>query len=578
MKEDSIRKLYAELECKSDLEELPYKRIQDDSLSEKERIVLQKEWWILSDYAILCDNVHNQEEIVTYAKERVASTSNIFLLARYNHTLYNLTKNGVFCKNAIDNYILIFNQYAVQTDEEIGYDTYLVLNWIVMLSKRIRRDLSDVESLALRYLKSDDIIDSTKRWILASIKENYKKWKIKGLEFVPELCIQIYSHTNDYGECKAVLDVGGFFASRFKKELLQIIYEKMGDNEEKNIHKYDGRMENMIIPHYNQDTYQKMMRYYQMSGNSEKLRYAATRYNENKVGMHFVKFEEKRELPKAFADALTNLFKTAENSSPEQLLYFLANHIAPFMPSHSILEEKWENFKKKKPSYMEFLSAVRSDINNNLTHVTHEEIWKFQYLNICFSNSIRWLIHIISSAVEKKQLSYAIVRSILIHYTNFGDELEVFRNEERFTYRLFDKVDRSLKDFFIQYKKEMYGNRLDWRNCINTLTVQFEGILRDSIRLYNGETSKVVGLNKENVAEMLLDDLLRTEACKNLFSDEDRDLFYYTFTPKGLNIRNNVAHGFYLPHDYTSFKAILIFLCVLRLIKFKKHNNSFIKL
>ena len=41
MKEDSIRKLYAELESKSDLEELPYKITQDESLSEKERIVLQ---------------------------------------------------------------------------------------------------------------------------------------------------------------------------------------------------------------------------------------------------------------------------------------------------------------------------------------------------------------------------------------------------------------------------------------------------------------------------------------------------------------------------------------------------------
>ena len=98
MKEESIRKLYAELESKSDLKELPYKKIQDESLSEKERIVLQKEWWILSDYATRCDNVHNQEEIVTYAKERVASTSNIFLLARYNHVLYNLTKKGENCK------------------------------------------------------------------------------------------------------------------------------------------------------------------------------------------------------------------------------------------------------------------------------------------------------------------------------------------------------------------------------------------------------------------------------------------------------------------------------------------------
>lgn len=67
---------------------------------------------------------------------------------------------------------------------------------------------------------------------------------------------------------------------------------------------------------------------------------------------------------------------------------------------------------------------------------------------------------------------------------------------------------------------------------------------------------------------MLLDDLLRTEACKQLYSDEDRDLFTYSFTSKGLNIRNDVAHGFYLPSDFTAFKAILVLLCILRLVRY----------
>ena len=86
--------------------------------------------------------------------------------------------------------------------------------------------------------------------------------------------------------------------------------------------------------------------------------------------------------------------------------------------------------------------------------------------------------------------------------------------------------------------------------------------------MYNGETSRIVGSKKEDVAEMLLDDLLRTEACKELYSDEDRDLFIYALTSKGLNIRNCVAHGFYLPSDFTTFKAILVLLCMLRLVRY----------
>ena len=163
--------------------------------------------------------------------------------------------------------------------------------------------------------------------------------------------------------------------------------------------------------------------------------------------------------------------------------------------------------------------------------------------------------------------AYSLKRELLKH-SDFGCELSMNRNGEQLTYCWFHKVDFATKDFFVQYKNELAGKHSDWRNVINALTIQFEGILRDKIRLYNGETSKIIGNTKENVSEMLLDDLLRTEGFLELFSLEDKDLFYYVFTNKGYNIRNNVAHGFYLPYDYTSYIAILVFLCLLRLVRY----------
>jgi len=570
--EDFLKELYSILEKKTDLEELDYKDIHSATLSDQEKTTFQKEWWILSDYATRCENVNGQDEIIQYGKKRIASTSNIFLLARYNHVLYNLTKDGDYCKSAVAFYVLIFKKYVSKNDKKVSCDIHLVLNDIIQLSKRTKISLSPIENLVIAFLKSTDIIDETKRWILVSVKENYSKWKVKGIEFVPELCLEMFSHVSEYGECLTILEIGEYFARKFKKALLPVFYEKMGDNEEKNVYKYDGQIENMVLPHYNQNTYQKMMQYYQKAGNAEKLRYATTKYNENKVGMRFLRIEGKRELPKEFTETLNTLFETVKNSKPEQILYFLSNHCPLFALPHSVLEEKWKEVEKHKPFYMENMAAIRSDINNNTVHVTHEDNWKFQYMNICFTNSIRWIIHIISSTIERKQLSYSIVRRILLRYTNFGEEIKVYRNGTPFHYRLFDKVDIAFKDFFKQYLKEMNSKDVDWRNVINSLSIQFEGILRDTIRMYNGETSKIIGSNKENVAEMLLDDLLRTQACKRLYSDEDRDLFYYTFTSKGLNIRNNVAHGFYLPQDYTSYKAILVFLCVLRLTRYESSN------
>ena len=565
---DYIHTLYNELENKTDLSQLSHKMLNDDTISDTDKSTLQKEWWILSDYALHCKTVECKEDIIAYGKERIASTSNVFLLTRYNHVLYNLTNNGEYCRNAIANYIIIFNQHVAHNETGIRHEVNQVLDWIIRLSIRIRLDLSSFKDLLISYLQSDLVCDDIKHRILVSIKGNYNKWKIKGIEFIPELCLAMYSRTIEYGKCYMLLEIGAYFARKFRNDLLPIFYEKMGDNEEKNVHDYNGSKENMIIPHYNQSTYLKMMSYYQQSGNKEKLRYATAKYNESKVGIRFLKFEEKRELPEEFIKYMEALFEKVKTSKPEIIILFLSNHNDIFFPPHRMLDEKWKEMEKDKSSYMESMGVVRSDINNNITHTSHEEIWRFHMMNIYFRYSVKWISQIISLSIEIKKLSYSIVKKFLLSNSNFGAQLTIYRSQYQLNYCLFDKIDFAIKNFFVQYKKAMNEKHSDWRNTINTLTLQFESILRDIIRLHNGETSKIVGSKKENVAEMLLDDLLRTEACKQLYSDEDRDLFTYAFTSKGLNIRNDVAHGFYLPSDYTAFKAILVLLCILRLVRY----------
>ena len=78
----------------------------------------------------------------------------------------------------------------------------------------------------------------------------------------------------------------------------------------------------------------------------------------------------------------------------------------------------------------------------------------------------------------------------------------------------------------------------------------------------------VVQLRKEGDTELvLLEGLLNNEEIKNIFNDNDLFLFRQTFTKDGYNIRNEVAHGMYLPQEYSAEKTLLVFLCILRLAK-----------
>ena len=129
-----------------------------------------------------------------------------------------------------------------------------------------------------------------------------------------------------------------------------------------------------------------------------------------------------------------------------------------------------------------------------------------------------------------------------------------------------------LRVSFEQCKILQKNQHPDWRFVIDFLSLKFEGILRDIVGLTSGLITKVD--NKGNTTDMLLDDLLRDKSITKLFTTDDVNLFKFTFTSKGFNIRNNVAHSFYKPNDYTQFNAVLVLLSVLRLGKFNFSNHT----
>jgi len=102
---------------------------------------------------------------------------------------------------------------------------------------------------------------------------------------------------------------------------------------------------------------------------------------------------------------------------------------------------------------------------------------------------------------------------------------------------------------------------------MDSLTLKFEGLLRD-FALLNGAQTIVHA--KDVIREMFIEELLGTEEIQKLFSEDDRLLFRYVFVSKyGLNLRNQVAHSFMLPHHYTFDKVLLVLMAILRLGKYE---------
>ena len=80
------------------------------------------------------------------------------------------------------------------------------------------------------------------------MKKHYNSCKLKQLSFVPQVCLDLLSQRDEYTWKNNLLEIGAFFANKYDKDLLPVLYEKLGDNEEKNIKNHDDEPNNAAIP------------------------------------------------------------------------------------------------------------------------------------------------------------------------------------------------------------------------------------------------------------------------------------------------------------------------------------------
>ena len=173
---------------------------------------------------------------------------------------------------------------------------------------------------------------------------------------------------------------------------------------------------------------------------------------------------------------------------------------------------------------------------------------------------------------KTKQLTYGKIKRWFLKNTCFGFPIEYPHSNQVVVASWYSQIDYGIEALIKQYNRYLQGKPTDWRIPVDLLSIRFEGILRDMVGNYGGHVTKVGRDN--NLSQALLDSLLREPCLREIFREEDIEFFEYVFTAKGHNIRNNVAHAFYIPQDYGIIQATLVFLCILRLTMFRPKETS----
>lgn len=526
-------------------------------------------WWKVERLVEDENCVIEKDFAVDYFEERIKTTNNKLLIYRYCYFAYLLSKNNQFAKQALDALIEGFASMLPEHKDDYPHKADDAVEVMMSLSKKIKHRTKDVASCIWKVLDSDYGY-RTKMVCIQRAKET-EFFAAGDAESLAGYCKELFSQTKD-GWREGCCEAGLFYAAKLQnggKHYKAFFYEALGDMEMGQLTDPDTDPKNIALPHMNDSHLEKAMAFYQEAGLIEKRNAAEKAYRENKKRLiypHF-KFEKKtNDQVVKFFDALK---KELIEGKLNRLMLNLSLPVRFLFPSYQMIREKMPE-KNTTLEELGFLNRQK-DINGN-SKDADEDFELRQKYDVWVMNLVRNVVlDLVLTSVQTKQLTYGRLKHWFLKHTCFGLPIEYSRVNGGVTASWFSQIDYGVKALMKQYQRFAEGKPTDWRIPIDVLSVRFEGILRDMV----GDYGCVTKVGKDNnTSQVLLEGLLKEARTQGVFREEDIDFFEYVFTAKGHNIRNYVAHAFYIPQDYGIVQATLVFLCILRLTTFRANVNK----
>lgn len=542
-----------------------------DDLSEADKVYARYEFLSLNNFEsdlFKKEIEETKQEIINYLTRRIQDVKNPHLLVKYNHFLLYITRNNKYAAKAIGYYQEVLSYYLSLCNQ--GFNALYfseILNKIILLSAKHRINEKALKNQIEGYLKDSSLSSKVKTFILEIISKNeHRLFESVELLNYPQLCIDIATNEDDTNIKERLLKAAVLLAQRTSnKELGKTANEMLGDLEYSHI--LPPNENNMAISHLNENHYNKIINYYKLAGKKDKETKAIKEFEDNKKHHRYIKIQSKipRNNTKQIYEIVNEyLEQLLENTSEILILQLCFDNGSLSFPPNKMVKETVE--KQIKQSEISDLFVIKqNDFNNNTRSVSLEESEEHRFYDVFLQNhTLSFVIELLNRAINKKKIGYSQIKKTL-EKTAFGINFDVNRGDSTISYTWFSLVDIGIREFFKQFRKAVSSKQADWRFTIDLLTPKFEAIFRDIVEIAGGDITKV---KEDGDSELKsLDKLLDSSVIKEIFNEDDIFLFKHTFTKIGWNIRNDVAHGLYKSFDYTLPKAILVFLCILRLNK-----------
>jgi hypothetical protein len=496
-----------------------------------------------------------------YIKNQAELTDNSLspkYIAKYNHLLWDSPQKHIdFAKKAIDNYFRFIKNNLSSKDNKLSNRGFSeMFKNLFVLAQTINYKKKDSIKFLIDKLETEEINGFQKYSLINFITKNGKKTEKTYIN-------KFFSYSKKVIENELYKELD--------KEFLQLLINlsiKLGKSQ-KYFHNKLGdchiadssKHKKSFVIH---DFYLKALKEYQKAGNNQKVEEVTILIEKAKDNLNFKSIKTEHSSPELqkWYDALNEMTTNLVEKGESKDIYEYLMCAEQIFPNAKVLDEKINSVM------MDLVSTMNFDINRN---VSGNKSGINSY-NIHIQNfTLRHLWLVFSKGLKNGKISFDSLNDFFKYNTWYGVEFTINNPTGKTeTYNWLEILTPSLYSYFKQSEIDIKTNTNSSSGyilSIDSLVLKFEGILREFSRFNGAQTIDI----KENGTQerISFEKLLENEKLKKLVPEDDIALFKFLFTSKGMNLRNNIAHCFFKPKDYS---PAIMWLLICAFLKLGNYN------
>jgi len=517
-----------------------------------------------------------------YLTERLDSTSNPLLKARYSHILWHSPKKHTkYAKIAVDSYLKLIKIYEEkdmkEPQEHYGLDVLDTIKNAYSIACQVKYKVDKVKSELRRLVITFNFKSSSSFALRANLIELMLKDKSRFLkkDFLgfEKICWQISESLTESGNIHGainMLELGeevdrkiGKRTHNWRKQIAQS-YETLMKQAEKG-----NNLVSLTFCQYALENYKKLK-------DKDKINELEKKYSELKNSVKLTEFKIEIGLTEHIKMCKEYAEKVVRND-PDKIIKLLMLD-KNLLPKYKDVEKAAVKLSEK--FILQHLLPIEIIDQNGhpVQHFSDKEEKKYysilqQYGWELSYNKIYLINEIFFAAIRENKLSVNILLRFLIKHSWFGKNVSKKSVNRTIEYNWLNLIAPSLNEYFLQMKYH-FANPNYLPNLvlsIDSLTLKTEGLIRDICKFSGVATFSMIKDSKgRNISkEKDIHALLYAEPVKKLFDQDDLLFFKFLLVEKaGYNLRNKIAHSLMLFQEYDFSYMHLLILALLRLGKY----------